>query len=154
VTNLPRSLQLGIFDEMHRDIIAKVPILQPLTAKAVFAIARCWNKLIYLPEDEIVKEGAPVDNLYFVVRGTVGIKYKVGMMRAKYIDFQPGDFFGEECSVECRIKTSFLKLQRGNLIKIADGGVNHGKFATIDNPNWKGFVNVKLGGHIRCFDPW
>jgi hypothetical protein len=31
VARLPKSLQLGIFDEMHRDIMGRVPILQVLS---------------------------------------------------------------------------------------------------------------------------
>jgi hypothetical protein len=148
VAHLPKSLQLGIFDEMHRDIIGKVPILQPLNAKAVFAIARSWNRLIYLPDDVIAAAGEPVNGVSFVVRGSLAITFKLGMMGNKaltLLDLGQGSFFGEECSEECRKQTALMKLQRGNSVKITQKGVHQGAIATVLDPSClDGMVKVKL----------
>jgi hypothetical protein len=97
VEALPKSLQLGIFGEMHRDIVEKVPLLSRLGHQAVFAVAREWTRQIYLPLDQIVQEGAPVTSLYFVVRGVVrmGTTQTAMMGRSKMlvlIDIPPGEW--------------------------------------------------------------
>jgi CRP-like cAMP-binding protein len=110
---------------MHRDIVAKVPLLQPLTARAVFAIARVWKKLVYLPNDEIVSEGDSVDSLYFVVRGLVGITYNAGLGASKksLIDLQEGGFFGEECSEECKRAAQRMEgIEKGKQVKVMESG--------------------------------
>jgi hypothetical protein len=68
VETLPRSLQVALFEEMHSAILARVPVLEPLPARAVFALAREWTRNIFLPDDEIVREGEFIKALFFVVR--------------------------------------------------------------------------------------
>jgi hypothetical protein len=49
-----------------------------------------------------------VDSLCFVVRGTIQIKFKLGLMGQKALnlaELEQGGVFGEECSVACRKQT-------------------------------------------------
>jgi hypothetical protein len=138
---------------MHRSIIDRVPILQPLNAMAVFAIARCWVRQIYLPEDVIAKAGDPVGELCFLVRGEVDLTFKLGMMGKNAVPFvtlQAGAFFGEECSVECRERTSLFKLQRNNMVKITEDGPHAGLLAKILDPDFNGMVKVKIEGKYEA----
>jgi hypothetical protein len=65
---------------------------------------------------------------------------------------QPGGFFGEECGVECRQKTSLVKIQKGNKVRIiAEGDHNQDQIAVVLNPDWTGRVKVSLGATIRAF---
>jgi CRP-like cAMP-binding protein len=84
---------------MHSAILDKVPILEPLPARAVFALAREWTRNIFLPDDEVVREDEFIKAIYFVVRGTVGTSTNLGMgvRPLRLLDLAPGCFFGEEC---------------------------------------------------------
>jgi hypothetical protein len=172
VSALPKSLQLGIFDEMHRDIIERVPIFLRLGHQAVFAIAREWRRQIFLPEDLIVKEGTPVAALYFIVRGTVRmgtmqtvLNNAAGDSMLTLIDIPPGGFFGEEIGVLCRQKTSLVQIQMGNQVRIAaEGDPDEGEIATVvsmdefTDPSMfspydpKHPVKVQVEGRTREFD--
>jgi hypothetical protein len=41
---------------MHSTILDRVPILEQLPPRAVFALARAWTRKIFLPDDDIVRE--------------------------------------------------------------------------------------------------
>jgi hypothetical protein len=87
-----------LFQDMYNAYLNRVPVLGPLPPIAVFALAKCWERVIYLPKDVIVDEGTAVEALFFIVRGQVNLSSRLtyrSLGKLRLVDINPGGFFGE-----------------------------------------------------------
>jgi small-conductance mechanosensitive channel/CRP-like cAMP-binding protein len=82
----------------HADIgaaLAGVPLLAPLAANELAALAAAARRLPFAAGEAIVREGEPGDTMYLIERGTVEISIGSGASARTLAGMSPGDYFGE-----------------------------------------------------------
>jgi CRP-like cAMP-binding protein len=82
----------------HADIgaaLAGVPLLAPLAADELAALAAAARRQPFAAGEAIVREGEPGDTMYLIERGTVEISIGSGASARTLAGMSPGDYFGE-----------------------------------------------------------
>merc|ERR1711865_451403 len=69
--SLPVSMQIRLASEMHKSLLSQIPVFRNLKAEAAFFLVKHWDRVIYVPNDVIVKRIGQDDRLYIVIRGKV-----------------------------------------------------------------------------------
>jgi len=70
---LPESIQIQLASEMHKRLLAQIPVFNNLSSRAAFFLVKNWANNIYVPGDVIVKRIGQDDRLHIVIRGTVRV---------------------------------------------------------------------------------
>jgi len=70
---LPHSLQVQLATEMHKTLLAQIPVFSSLDPEPAFFLVKCWMREIYVPNDVIVRAIGEDEKLYVVIRGKVSL---------------------------------------------------------------------------------
>jgi len=70
---LPSSLQIQLASEMHKNLLSQIPVFKSLGPEAAFYLVKCWERVIYVPNDVIVRKIGADRRLYILIRGKVRI---------------------------------------------------------------------------------
>ena len=118
IDELPHSLQVQLATEMHKTLLAQIPVFSSLDPEPAFFLVKCWMREIYVPNDVIVRAIGEDEKLYVVIRGKISLYIPRNQDRAsrsnsttsisksetdkQYLeqaifmaDMNPGNFFGE-----------------------------------------------------------
>lgn len=90
--SLPLGLRADLAMYLHRDLLAKVPLLQDASQDVLRDLVVVLRQIVYLPGNIICRKGTPGDEMYFIVRGEIEILDENDTLLARLHD---GDFFGE-----------------------------------------------------------
>jgi voltage-gated potassium channel len=90
--SLPRALRADLAVHLHRDLLAKVPVLKDAGPEVLRDLVVALRPAVYLPGDLICTWGSQGDEMYFIVHGAVEVLDQHGKALARLHD---GDFFGE-----------------------------------------------------------
>ncbi|KAH9129659.1 hypothetical protein LEN26_000051 [Aphanomyces euteiches] len=91
--NLPQSLRLEVFKDLHTKLLSSIPLFSTLTSAQMSSIAEKLHSQLYLPGDNIIMEG-DVGNALYIMKHGLGEKF----LRAHRLAFAPvyeGSLFGE-----------------------------------------------------------
>ncbi|KAL8537903.1 hypothetical protein ACS0TY_000013 [Phlomoides rotata] len=98
VRNLPKDLRRDINRHLCLDLLKRVPLFEKMDDQLLDALCDRLKPVLYTEESYIVREGDPVDEMLFVMRGklfTVTTNGgRTGFFNAEYL--KAGDFCGEE----------------------------------------------------------
>jgi len=73
---LSPSLRSSILFHMYKTIIRKIEIFDTCSDIELRYIVTNMQTVIYLPHDEIIRQGDTADNLYFISRGSTEVYIK------------------------------------------------------------------------------
>jgi len=119
---LPDSLQVRLACDMHKNLLAQIPVFCDLLPEAAFSLVKCWQRIIYVPNDVIVQNIGDDERLYILIRGKVRlfvntVDHRAGKGSALdaqktesvlfSTDLQCGNFFGERAMLGPEIQKSF-----------------------------------------------
>jgi len=90
--SLPRSLRVELSMFLHRDLLAKVPVLKDASQELLRDLVVALRPVVYLPGDFVCRKGAPGEEMYFILHGEVEVLDEGEAVLARLHD---GDFFGE-----------------------------------------------------------
>lgn len=93
VDELPFSLKIQVSQELHRDIITKVPLFKGANHSFIRDIILNLRPVVYTPGDYIVRKGELGEEMYFISRGAVDVVSEDESV--VYATLQEGAFFGE-----------------------------------------------------------
>jgi len=133
VDQLPTSLRIQLACEMHKNLLAQIPVFSDLRPEAAYFLVKCWQKIVYVPNDVIVKNIGDDARLYVLIRGKVRLFVNTRHRRPKtrkrkhslfnftvegiteeqktahvlfYTDLQCGNFFGERAMLGPEVQAS------------------------------------------------
>lgn len=107
VMELPRSIRVQLAQEIHRDVIRKVPLFREATPAFIRDIVIHLESAAFTPGDFIVHRGEPGDEMFFVQRGTVEVlDSDEKTVRAVLTE---GDYFGEIALIESVHRTATIR---------------------------------------------
>ena len=95
MTTLPATLQVELAQEMHRQMMMKIPLFSSLSPQAIFFLVNNWTRSVYMPQDRIIREGDVINRMYIIIRGVVQVSIKTGGTRLIIAELDEGQFFGE-----------------------------------------------------------
>lgn len=93
LADLPQSIRLQIAQELHADIIAKVPLFAGATPSLIRDIVLHLEPTVFTPGDFIIQQGDMGEEMYFINRGSVEVLN--ADEKAVYTTLNEGTFFGE-----------------------------------------------------------
>ncbi|KAL9348194.1 hypothetical protein Peur_059560 [Populus x canadensis] len=97
IHNLPKDLRRDINRHLCLDLIKKVPIFEKMDEKILDAVCDRLKAALYTKDSYIVREGDPVDEMLFIMRGNlVSVTTnggRTGFFNA--VSLKAGDFCGE-----------------------------------------------------------
>ncbi|KAB5527197.1 hypothetical protein DKX38_021044 [Salix brachista] len=97
IRNLPKDLRMEINRHLCLDLIKKVPIFEKMDEKILDAVCDRLKATLYPKDSYIVREGDPVDEMLFIMRGNlVSVTTnggRTGFFNA--VSLKAGDFCGE-----------------------------------------------------------
>ncbi|KAF9669067.1 hypothetical protein SADUNF_Sadunf14G0069200 [Salix dunnii] len=97
IRNLPKDLRRDINRHLCLDLIKKVPIFEKMDEKILDAVCDRLKATLYPKDSYIVREGDPVDEMLFIMRGNlVSVTTnggRTGFFNA--VSLKAGDFCGE-----------------------------------------------------------
>ncbi|KAK2444273.1 cyclic nucleotide-gated ion channel [Trifolium repens] len=98
IRNLPKDLRRDIKRHLCLALLMRVPIFEKMDEQLLDAVCDCLKPVLYTKESCIVREGDPVDEMLFIMRGkllTVTTNGgRTGFFNSEYL--KAGDFCGEE----------------------------------------------------------
>ncbi|KAF9616354.1 hypothetical protein IFM89_029608, partial [Coptis chinensis] len=98
VRNLPKDLRRDIKRHLCLDLLMRVPMFEKMDEQLLDAMCDRLKPALYTKESYIVREGDPVDEMLFIMRGkllTVTTNGgRTGFLNSEYL--KAGDFCGEE----------------------------------------------------------
>jgi voltage-gated potassium channel len=107
VMELPRSIRVQLAQEIHRDVIRKVPLFRDATPAFIRDIVIHLEAAAFTPGDYIVHRGEPGDEMFFVQRGAVEVLESDGKtVRAVLSE---GEFFGEIALIKSVERTATIR---------------------------------------------
>lgn len=112
--SLPESMQIQIASEMHKRLLAQIPVFKNLNHKAAFFLVKNWEQKIYVPHDVIVKRIGQDDRLYIVIRGTVRLYLGAADARRKSVIRRAEDAAREVQEDKANEGFFFSELETGN----------------------------------------
>ncbi|XP_044506165.1 cyclic nucleotide-gated ion channel 1-like [Mangifera indica] len=96
--NLPRDLKRDIKRHLCLALLMRVPMFEKMDEQLLDAMCDCLKPVLYTEESYIVREGDPVDEMLFIMRGkllTITTNGgRTGFFNSEYLG--AGDFCGEE----------------------------------------------------------
>ncbi len=129
---LPPSLRLDISLELNQKIIAKVPLFEGATDEFIREVVDALTPVVYLPGDDIIREGDVGGEMFFINDGEVVVIDAEGNMLATLTD---GSFFGEMSLLLSQVRMAtiraldFCELYRLDRDDFADVLKRHPEFA-------------------------
>ncbi|XAR71654.1 hypothetical protein NMG60_11018030 [Bertholletia excelsa] len=98
VRNLPKDLRRDIKRHLCLDLLMRVPMFEKMDEQLLDAMCDCLKPVLYTEDSFIVREGDPVDEMVFIMRGTLLTATtnggRTGFFNSDYL--KAGDFCGEE----------------------------------------------------------
>ncbi|XP_028077585.1 cyclic nucleotide-gated ion channel 1-like [Camellia sinensis] len=98
ICNLPKDLRRDIKRHLCLSLLMRVPMFEKMDEQLLDAMCDCLRPVLYTEESFIVREGDPVDEMLFIMRGkllTVTTNGgRTGFFNSDYL--KAGDFCGEE----------------------------------------------------------
>ncbi|XP_010261582.1 PREDICTED: cyclic nucleotide-gated ion channel 1 [Nelumbo nucifera] len=96
--NLPKDLRRDIKRHLCLDLLKRVPIFEKMDEQLLDAMCDGLKPVLYPKESYIVREGDPVDEMLFIMRGKLWSETtnggRTGFFNSDYL--KAGDFCGEE----------------------------------------------------------
>ncbi|XP_044468332.1 cyclic nucleotide-gated ion channel 1-like isoform X2 [Mangifera indica] len=96
--NLPKDLRRDIKRHLCLALLMRVPMFEKMDEQLLDAMCDCLKPVLYTEESYIVREGDPVDEMLFIMRGkllTITTNGgRTGFFNSEYLG--AGDFCGEE----------------------------------------------------------
>lgn len=96
LSELPEHLSVDLAVFLNRDVIAKVPLFRDADELFLRQVVGLLKPVVFLPGDNIMREGEHADCMYFLSSGEVEVNVK----GAKIANLSSGSFFGEGALVE------------------------------------------------------
>jgi voltage-gated potassium channel len=93
VDELPFSLKIQVSQELHREIITKVPLFKGANPSFIRDTILSLRPVVYTPGDYIVRKGELGEEMYFISRGAVDVVSEDESV--VYATLREGAFFGE-----------------------------------------------------------
>ncbi|CAA2966289.1 cyclic nucleotide-gated ion channel 1 [Olea europaea subsp. europaea] len=98
ICNLPKDLRRDIKRHLCLALLKRVPMFEKMDEQLLDAMCDCLKPVLYTEDSFIVREGDPVDEMMFIIRGkllTVTTNGgRTGFLNSDYL--KGGDFCGEE----------------------------------------------------------
>ncbi|KAJ8752875.1 hypothetical protein K2173_008610 [Erythroxylum novogranatense] len=98
VHNLPKDLRRDIKRHLCLALLMRVPMFEKMDDQLLDAMCDCLKPALYTEESYVVREGDPVDEMLFIMRGklltTTTNGGRTGFFNSEYL--KAGDFCGEE----------------------------------------------------------
>lgn len=98
ICNLPKDLRRDIKRHLCLALLKKVPIFEKMDEQLLDALCDRLKPVLYTEKSHIVREGDPVDEMLFIMRGKLATMTtnggRTGFFNASVL--QAGDFCGEE----------------------------------------------------------
>lgn len=98
IRNLPKDLRRDIKRHLCLTLLTRVPMLGQMDEQLLDAMCSRLRPVLYTENSQIAREGDPVDEMIFIMRGTIYTMTtnggRTGFFNSVYL--QPGDFCGEE----------------------------------------------------------
>ena len=96
LSEMPGHLSVDLAMFLNRDVIAKVPLFRDADELFLRQVVGLLKAVVFLPGDNIMREGEHADCMYFLSSGEV----EVFVNSAKIANLSSGAFFGEAALVE------------------------------------------------------
>ncbi|XP_030965629.1 cyclic nucleotide-gated ion channel 1-like [Quercus lobata] len=98
VRNLPKDLRRDIKRHLCLDLLKRVPMFEKMDEQLLDALCDHLKPVLYTAKSCIVREGDPVDEMLFIMRGTLATMTTNGGRTGFFnsADLKAGDFCGEE----------------------------------------------------------
>ncbi|XP_048132662.1 cyclic nucleotide-gated ion channel 1 isoform X2 [Rhodamnia argentea] len=98
IRNLPKDLRRDIKRHLCLDLLMRVPLFEKMDEQLLDAMCDRLKPVLYTEKSSIVREGDPVDEMLFIIRGRLVTMTtnggRTGFFNSVYLE--PGDFCGEE----------------------------------------------------------
>ncbi|KAA8520739.1 hypothetical protein F0562_014989 [Nyssa sinensis] len=98
IRNLPKDIRRDIKRHLCWDLLTRVPMFGKMDDQLLDAMCDCLKPILYTEKSFIVSEGDPVDEMLFVMRGSLLTMTtnggRTGFFNSVYL--KAGDFCGEE----------------------------------------------------------
>ncbi|CAL0305444.1 unnamed protein product [Lupinus luteus] len=98
ISNLPKDLRRDIKRHLCLALLMRVPMFEKMDEQLLDAMCDCLKPVLYTEKSCIVREGDPVDEMLFVMRGKLLTMTtnggRTGFFNSEYL--KAGDFCGEE----------------------------------------------------------
>ena len=104
---LPYQLQVMLYIQLHKGLITRCPIFQPLPELAVMEMMRLKPEGCTLPATLIIQEGTVSHRLYFISEGVVDVwhNFESPTQRTKISTLTKNGFFGEQSLMQERTRS-------------------------------------------------
>ncbi|KAL5171631.1 putative cyclic nucleotide-gated ion channel 10 [Glycine soja] len=98
IRNLPKDLRRDIKRHLCIDLLRKVPMFEDMDNQLLDALCDKLKPILYTEKSYIVREGDPVDEMLFIMRGKLATATTNGGRTGFFNSFEikAGDFCGEE----------------------------------------------------------
>ncbi|KAL9304111.1 hypothetical protein ACSQ67_021374 [Phaseolus vulgaris] len=98
IRNLPKDLRRDIKRHLCLDLLKKVPLFESMDNQLLDALCDKLKPVLYTEKSHIVREGDPVDEMLFIMRGTLATATTNGGRTGFFnsSEIKAGDFCGEE----------------------------------------------------------
>ncbi|KAJ1429497.1 RmlC-like jelly roll fold [Sesbania bispinosa] len=98
IRNLPKDLRRDIKRHLCLDLLKKVPMFESMDTQLLDAMCDRLKPVLYTEKSDIVREGDPVDEMLFIMRGKLATATtnggRTGFFNSSVL--KAGDFCGEE----------------------------------------------------------
>ncbi|CAM8887874.1 unnamed protein product [Rhodiola kirilowii] len=98
VHTLPKDIRRDIKRHLCLDLLKRVPMFEKMDDQLLDALCDCLKPVLYTDDSYVVREGDPVDEMLFVMRGKLSTVTtnggRTGFLNSDYL--KAGDFCGEE----------------------------------------------------------
>ncbi|GMN42929.1 hypothetical protein TIFTF001_012139 [Ficus carica] len=98
VKNLPKDLRRDIKRHLCLKLLTRVPLFEKMDEQLLDGLCDRLKPALYTEKSSIVREGDPVDEMLFIMRGTLATMTTNGGRTGFFnsVDLKAGDFCGEE----------------------------------------------------------
>lgn len=107
VDELPFSLKIQVATELHRDILAKVPIFAGATPEFIRDIILHMSPVVFTPGDFVVRKGEIGEEMFFISKGSVDVVSEDESI--VFATLHEGAFFGEIALLLSTPRTATIK---------------------------------------------
>ncbi|KAL6982092.1 Cyclic nucleotide-gated ion channel 1 [Sarracenia purpurea var. burkii] len=98
ICNLPKDIRRDIKRHLCWSLLKRVPMFEKMDEQLLYAMCDCLKPVLYTQTSFIVREGDPVDEMLFVMRGNLVTTTTNGGRTGFFnsVSLTAGDFCGEE----------------------------------------------------------
>jgi len=107
VDELPFSLRIQVATELHREIIAKVPLFAGASSAFIRDLILNMVSVVFTPGDYVVRKGEIGEEMFFISRGSVDVVSEDESI--VFATLQEGAFFGEIALLLSTPRTATIK---------------------------------------------